>query len=121
MPTRKDIIEYCMTLGGVYEDYPFDDPNWTLMRHVENKKTFAFIFYRCGELYVNVKCEPMKADFLRNTYDFIIPAYHMNKTHWNSLIVNSADDLDMAWDMIADSFELTRPKLNRKKPPRRSV
>lgn len=121
MPTRKDIIDFCMTLGGVYEDYPFDDPNWTLMRHIENKKTFAFIFYHCGELYVNVKCEPMKADFLRSAYDFIIPAYHMNKTYWNSLIVNSADDLDMAWDMIADSFELTRPKLNRKKPPRRSV
>ena len=41
MLTRKDIIDFCMTLGGVYEDYPFDDPNWTLMRHVENKKTFA--------------------------------------------------------------------------------
>lgn len=44
MRTRKEVIEFCMSLKQVYEDYPFHDSNWTLMRHEMNKKTFAFIF-----------------------------------------------------------------------------
>ena len=44
MRTRKEVIEFCMSLKQVYEDYPFQDSNWTLMRHETNKKTFAFIF-----------------------------------------------------------------------------
>ena len=44
MDVRKQLIDYCLTLPGAYEDYPFDDFNWTVMRHGYNKKTFALIF-----------------------------------------------------------------------------
>lgn len=52
MRERKEAIEYCLTLGNAYEDYPFDDANWTVMRHRENKKTFALIF-RAARKYVD--------------------------------------------------------------------
>ncbi len=54
---RKQIVDYCLTLPGAYEDYPFDDFNWTVMRHGYNKKAFALIFERMGHTWVNVKCE----------------------------------------------------------------
>ena len=44
MLTRKDIIDFCMTLGGVYEDYPFDDPNWTLMAMSRIKRRSRLFF-----------------------------------------------------------------------------
>ena len=52
MRERKEAIEYCLTLGNAYEDYPFDDANWSVMRHRENKKTFALIFERQGIMLI---------------------------------------------------------------------
>ena len=44
MDTRADVIRLCMGLPDSYEDYPFDDPNWTAMRHKTNHKTYALLF-----------------------------------------------------------------------------
>ena len=51
------------------------------MRHRANKKSFALIYERNGKLYVNLKCDPMEADFLRQAFVDVTPAYHMNKVH----------------------------------------
>jgi len=83
--TRQDIIDYCLTFSGAYEDYPFADIKdigiWTVMRHSANKKTFVQIYELHGKLCVNLKCDPIEADFLRKTFTDVNPAYHMNKTH----------------------------------------
>ena len=44
MRERKEVIEFCLGLHGTYEDYPFHDFNWTVMRHKDNKKMFAAIY-----------------------------------------------------------------------------
>lgn len=44
MKERAEVIAFCMKLKDVYEDYPFHDTNWTLMRHKKNKKAFAWIY-----------------------------------------------------------------------------
>ena len=41
---RKEIIEYCLTFVNAYEDYPFEDKNWCVIRHRDNRKVFAWIF-----------------------------------------------------------------------------
>ena len=79
------------------------------MRHNENRKSFAFIFERDG-LCINLKCEPLRAELLRKIYPCVTPAYHMNKTHWNTVRVNAGLPEQELSDMIAHSFELTRPK-----------
>lgn len=116
-PTRRGLIDYCLTYPDAYEDYPFDESAdapgaWTVMRHRLNQKGFAFIYEREG-LCVNLKCEPDRADFLRKVYTGVTPAYHMNKEHWNT--VRPAGDVpgDDLRDMIEHSYRLTMPKRGR--------
>ncbi len=110
MQTRREVIDFCLTLEGVYEDYPFDDFNWTIMRHRSNKKMFAAIYERQGRIWVNVKCEPALSRILRSNYESVIPAYHMNKEHWNSIILDESIDETEIKNMIADSYMLTQKK-----------
>jgi len=115
--TKRELIDYCLTYPDAYEDYPFDpasDPDtWTAMRHKQNKKTFAFIFEREG-LFINLKCEPMRADFLRSIYSGVTPAFHMNKVHWNSVRICSDVPDEELYAMIDHSYSLTKSKVKRK-------
>ena len=86
MLQRSEAISFCLTLENVYEDYPFHDVNWCVMRHQKNQKVFAWIFDREDAVWINVKCSPEWRDFWRQTYPSILPAYHLNKEHWNSII-----------------------------------
>ncbi len=109
MMEKEDIIAYCLGLEGVYEDYPFDGST-TAMRHEGNKKTFAFLIVARGRLHLNLKCEPMRSEILRQHYKGVIPGYHMNKEHWNSVFLDEDVPDDAIQGMIAMSYELTRPK-----------
>lgn len=107
--TKDELISLCLSFGGSYLDYPFDD-EWAAIRHSDTKKTFAFIYIKEGKLLVNLKCEPMEADFLRQVYPFVLPAYHMNKVHWNTVYVNETDDEGLITQMIEMSYRLTSKK-----------
>ena len=115
--TRQEIIEYCLTLPGAVEEYPFDDiinaSAWTAMRHRANKKCFAFITVHNGRLIANLKCAPMEADFLRQAYRGIIPGYHMNKTHWNTVYMDGDVPDEAVKNMICASYDLIKPKIRK--------
>ena len=114
MKTRQEAIDFCLSLKGTYEDYPFQDFNWTIMRHNDNKKMFAAIYERQNNIWINVKCDPNLAYMWRNTFEAVIPAYHMNKLHWNSIILDGTIPVDEIKNMIYDSYELTKQKKKRK-------
>ena len=77
---KEEIIKYCLTLENTYKDCPFsDDFESVTMKHCKNKKWFALLMNVNNKLYLNVKTDPNYSDILRNTYDYIIPAYHMNR------------------------------------------
>ena len=111
---RQEIIDFCLGLPEVYEDYPFDniaDPGaWTVMRHRKNKKSFALIYERLGRLCVNLKCNPAEADFLRQVFMDVSPAYHMNKVHWNTVAVGGDVPDEELMLMIEGSYGLIKPK-----------
>lgn len=107
MTKRQQVIAHCLTYPDVYEDYPFHDPNWCVMRHRENRRVFACIFNKDGKVWVNVKCDPQWRDFWREAFAGVIPAYHMNKTHWNSLILDGSIPEEEVKRMIAESYDLT--------------
>lgn len=120
MRSREDAIKFCLTIRNTYEDYPFSDFNWTIMRSSENKKMFAAIFEYQGNIRINVKCEPELAELLRNAYPSVLPAYHMNKKHWNSIILDGTVPDEEIKNMILDSFELIKPKKSVKKASSRA-
>ena len=115
--TRQELINYCLAFPAAYEDYPFDDitdpGKWTVMRHGVNKKSFALIYERYGKLSVNLKCDPFEADFLRQAFDDVTPAYHMNKTHWNTVTLGGDVSEDELKRMIERSYYLIKPKVRK--------
>jgi len=115
--TRQEIIDYCLEFFDALEDYPFDsitDPGkWTVMRHGKNRKSFALIYEREGKLCVNVKCDPIEAELLRDIYDGVTAGYHMNKEHWNTIIVGSDVDDEELCRQVRHSYALIKPRLRR--------
>lgn len=110
MTEKKEAIQYCLTYKNSMEDYPFHDPNWCVIRHKENNKVFAWIFEKDGYVWINVKCDPQWRDLWRSTFPSVIPAYHLNKTHWNSIILDgTVPDTDIQ-RMIGESYDLTKTK-----------
>ena len=116
--TRQEIICYCLSLPLTYEDYPFDNiadaGAWTVMRHKGNKKSFALIYERNGKLCVNLKCDPFEADFLRQAFVDVTPAYHMNKVHWNTVTLGGDVPDEELLRMIEASYGLIKPKMRKR-------
>ena len=102
--------EYCIKKKGVTEEFPFD--NDTLVFKVRGK-IFALLSLE-GDFAVNLKCDPELAVELREQYPCVIPGYHMNKTHWNTVNIDGsvADKLIYSW--IDHSYEIVVSKLPRK-------
>jgi len=108
--TKEEAINYGLTMPDSYEDYPFHDSNWAVIRCKSNKKIFAFIFEREGYTWINVKCTQEWRDFWRSAFESVIPAYHLSKKHWNSIILDdTVPDVDVK-RMIAESYDLVKGK-----------
>ncbi len=85
MLNLKKIRKYCASKKGVIEDFPFDFS--TLVFKVGNKM-FAITNIDSEELTLNLKCDPALSIQLRSQYPEIMPGYHMNKKHWNTILIN---------------------------------
>ena len=108
MKERKEVLDYGMTFPDVYIDTPFHDTNWVLLRCKGSRRAFAWTYEREGHIWVNVKADPQWRDFWRNAYSSVLPGYHQNKEHWNSIILDgTVPDQDIR-RMIAESYDLVR-------------
>lgn len=110
MLRREEAIAACLEFPDSFEDYPFDDPNWTTIRRRTNRKIFALIFERNGKIWLNLKAEPLKADFWRDAYTAVVTGYHMNKRHWISVILDGSMQDEEIRALIEDSYALTADK-----------
>lgn len=107
---KKKLVEYCLISDDSVETYPFKDKTneqYAVLRHKNNKKWYALIFHLDKKLCINLKCDPVHSAILRDTYPFITPAWHMNKTHWIMLNVNKTP-ISLIEELIRESFELTK-------------
>jgi O-6-methylguanine DNA methyltransferase len=106
MRTREEALSYGLSFLDTYQDAPFHDENWQLVRYKGNKKAFLWTYEREGFINLNVKVEPDKAFFWRDIYESVMPGYHQNKEHWNTIILDgSIPDKDIEC-MIAESYDL---------------
>ena len=105
MMTREEALEFGMSFPNVYEERPFRDPNWQLVRVKGSKKAFLWIYEREGYTNLNVKVDPEWRDFWR-TYDAVIAGYHQNKEHWNTIILDGTIPDKEIQRMISESYDL---------------
>ncbi|MCI7108363.1 MAG: methylated-DNA--[protein]-cysteine S-methyltransferase [Agathobacter sp.] len=106
MQTREEALEYGLSFPNTYQEAPFHDPNWQLVRVKGSKKVFLWTYEREGYVNLNVKVDPEWRDFWRASFEAVIPAYHQNKDHWNTIILDgSIPDLEIR-RMIAESYDL---------------
>lgn len=106
MTTREEVLQFGLSFEDTYQDSPFHDENWQLVRYKGNRKAFLWTYEKDGFINVNLKVDPNKAFFWRDVYSSVIPGYHQNKEHWNTVILDgSIPDNDIK-QMIAESYEL---------------
>lgn len=106
METREEALAYGLSFPGTYQEAPFHDPNWQLVRVKGSKKAFLWTYERDGLINLNVKADPQWRDFWRATYASVIPGYHQNKEHWNTIILDGSIPDDDIRRMIAESYDL---------------
>lgn len=116
MLSKIKVIRHALELPNVFEDYPFEeDYETTVLKHSDTGKWFAIIMKVDGRIYLNVKTEPEYSDLLRKTYSYIIPAYHMNKEHWNTIILSEQVEEKLVYELLENSYELTKKKRKEKR------
>lgn len=104
--TREEALSYGLSFPDTYQEAPFHDPNWQLVRVKKDKKAFLWTYEREGHLNLNVKVSTEWRDFWRSTYAAVIPGYHQNKEHWNTIIVDGTIPEDDIRRMIVESYDL---------------
>jgi predicted DNA-binding protein (MmcQ/YjbR family) len=101
---------YCLARKEASEDFPFDE---TTVVYKVGGKMFALV--DTGFKRINVKCAPLEALALREKYQAVIPGYHMNKKHWNSLIMDGSLPDELVYKWLDNSYKLVLGSLPQSK------
>lgn len=105
----EEFREYCLSLKGVTEEFPFGES--VLVYKVAGKMFCLTELDK--EFSIAVKNDPEKNIELREEYPAITPGYHMNKKHWNSIVIDGSISDDMLKNLIDESYDLVVMKLTR--------
>jgi predicted DNA-binding protein (MmcQ/YjbR family) len=108
--TLESIKKYCLGKNGAVEEFPFD---LTTMVFKVGNKIFALTDINDIPLRLSLKCEPMYAVSLRQDFQAIIPGYHLNKEHWNTLILDGSIPDKLIRQLIDHSYELVYKSLTK--------
>ncbi len=98
----EQVREYCLKKPGVTETLPFDEdtPVYKVMGKI-------FLISNLNPPFsINLKCDPEKAVEIREKYDSVAPGYHMNKTHWNTVLLDNLIPDKYIFEWIDDSYNL---------------
>jgi predicted DNA-binding protein (MmcQ/YjbR family) len=100
--------EHCLSFPGSVETFPFG-PETSVFK--VGGKMFALSQLAQRPLRVSLKCEPLLAEQLREAHTAVLPGYHLNKRHWNTVIIDGSLPEKMIKDMIEDSYDLVVSRL----------
>lgn len=106
MRTREEALEFGLSLPDTYQDAPFHDDNWQLVRVKGSGKAFLWTYERNGFINLNVKVSPEWRDLWRDIYAAVVPGWHQNKENWNTIILDGSIPTDEIKRMIAESYDL---------------
>jgi predicted DNA-binding protein (MmcQ/YjbR family) len=107
--THKEFDEYLLSYPNTWLDYPFGEG--TSVYKVGHKETgegklFALIADGSNPLRLSLKCDPVLAKTLRERYESVLPGYHLNKNHWNTIICSGQLEDEEIKDLIRLSYNL---------------
>lgn len=110
--TGAELRAACLSFGGAGEEFPFHES--TSVFKVAGK-VFAISRLDESPVRVSLKCDPDLALALRAGYPAVTPGYHLNKRHWNTVLLDGTVPADLARDMIEDSYDLVVAGLPRRR------
>lgn len=108
---HKEVEKYLLTKPSSRLDYPFDE---TTAVYKVGDKMFAIIAEKSNPLRVSLKCDPLLAETLREKYESVLPGYHLNKKHWNTIVLSGQLDDQEVIDLINHSYDLVYKSLTEK-------
>jgi predicted DNA-binding protein (MmcQ/YjbR family) len=104
----SELRTWCLRQPGATEAFPFG-PVHSVFKVAG--KMFALSQLEADSLRVSLKCEPRLAEALRGAHEAVIPGYHLNKRHWNTVILDGSLPDQTVRDMIEDSYDLVVSRL----------
>jgi len=105
-----ELRDHCLSFSGAEETFPFG-PETSVFKVAG--KMFALSQLDAASLRVSLKCEPGLAEALREAHAAVLPGYHLNKRHWNTVIIDGSVPDEAIREMIEDSYDLVVSKLPR--------
>lgn len=107
--THKELEEYILSFPNTWLDFPFGEG--TSVYKVGHKETnqgrlFALIADGSDPIRISLKCDPLLASNLREKYESVLPGYHLNKKHWNTILCTGQLSQDEIYDLIRLSYHL---------------
>lgn len=104
------LCQLCLAQRGAYEDFPFG-PDVRVFK--VKGKMFALIGVGDQPPRISLKCDPVRAELLRETYPAITGGYHLNKRHWNTIVCDGSVPTDEIVDLIQHSYDLVVKSLKK--------
>lgn len=101
--THKQVERYILSMPGAKLDYPFGED---VAVYKAKDKMFALIQEKKSPLQISLKCDPLLAETLRQKYESVLPGYHLNKKHWNTIILSGQLEWPEIQDLIRHSYAL---------------
>jgi predicted DNA-binding protein (MmcQ/YjbR family) len=104
MITHKEVEEYLLSMPNTRLDYPFGEG--VAVYKTEDDKMFALVPEKDVPVKISLKCDPLLAKTLRERYESVMPGYHLNKKHWNTIVLSGQLSWDEVQDLIRHSYNL---------------
>lgn len=106
MKTFSEIESLVLEMPTSVKDHPFGEDVAVYKLGSSEGKMFALIDEKSMPVRISLKCDPQLAELLREKYESVLPGYHLNKKHWNTIICSGQVEDDELRDFIRHSYEL---------------
>jgi predicted DNA-binding protein (MmcQ/YjbR family) len=107
MPSHKEVMDYLLSMPNVRLDYPFGENTAVYKVNLPaGEKMFALVSENSQPIRLSLKCDPQLAEALRQKYETVMPGYHLNKKHWNTIVLTGQLPWNDIRDLIKHSYNL---------------
>ncbi len=100
---HKQVEEYVLSMPNAKLDYPFGED---VAVYKANDKMFALIPEKSNPVRISLKCDPQLAELLREKYEEVMPGYHLNKKHWNTIVLSGQLSWEEIQALVRHSYDL---------------